>query len=68
MFIEWLSEVRELYVSFGGCGRLGIFTKLDVWERWISIIGDAGIAFPCIGVTSYGVLGHMPPLELARVH
>ena len=57
--IGWLSEVRELYVSFGGCGRLGIFTKLDVWERWISIIGDAGTAFPCIGVTGYGA--HAPP-------
>jgi len=44
--------VRELYISFGpptgGCGPPSVFMKLEVWERWISIIGGAGTAFPCV--------------------
>jgi len=50
------SDVKELYVSFGqtlkpptgGCGRPSVFMKFEVWERWMSIIGGVGTAFPCV--------------------
>ena len=45
--------MRELYVSFGPPNRwfwpLVAFCEVfEVWERWISIIGGAGTAFPCV--------------------
>jgi len=32
----------------GGCEPLRIFIKVELWERWISIIGGAGTAFLCV--------------------
>jgi len=45
--------VRELYISFGPKWApnkwFGLFfMKFEVWERWISITGGAGTAFPCV--------------------
>jgi len=46
------SEVRELHISFGPQQVVvtpSVFLmKLEVWERWISIIGGEGAAFPCV--------------------
>ena len=42
----------ELYISFWLCNRWlwapSVFMKLEKWERWNSIIGGTGTAFPCV--------------------
>jgi len=45
--------VRELYISFEPKWAPNkwfgtLFMKSEVWERWISITGGAGTAFPCV--------------------
>ena len=48
--------MRELYISFGPPNRwlwarkrfYRLFMKSKVWERWVSIMGGAGTAFPCV--------------------
>ena len=45
--------MRELYISFGPKWALNkwfwtLSMKFEVWERWMSITGGAGTAFPCV--------------------
>ena len=45
--------MRELYISFGPKWAPNkwfgtLFMKFELWERWISITGGAGTAFPCV--------------------
>jgi len=36
-----------------------LFMKFEVWERWISVTGGAGTAFPCVhGTLTTGNLFH----------
>jgi len=42
--------VHQLWAKMGPqqVVRDSFFMKFEVWERWISITGGAGTAFPCV--------------------
>jgi len=45
---RWGNCTSALGLQTGGFGPWSLFMKLEVWERWISIMGGAGTAFPCV--------------------
>ena len=49
---RWLvvpsDQCLALGLQTGGFGPWSLFIRFEVWERWISINGGAGTAFPCV--------------------
>jgi len=46
---QWRNcSLHQLWAPNRWFGAQGVFNEIfDVWERWISMIGGAGTAFPC---------------------
>ena len=66
------SDGTVAYISFGPatvrwlCAQ-SVFNEIfDVWERWISITGGAGTAFPCVQSSGILTTGY-PELRKIRI-